>query len=414
MAVVQIRWWSNRNDNNNNNNNNNNNTTQQQRLYYSNESLAVAKHIQKEKQQQRQPPTTSTLSIAIEKTLQTVESLRLEHVEVVTGATISSESQDNDDEQHHQNNNDDPFTWTVDKKTHHQTRGFPWWTGKFPFMPKASDIPDDKRICFAHVGKTGGSTMACGLGFYYDSCPDDHIRFPPGSLGQYTTSMIHKQFDDCQGKAFQFYLFSVRHPLARIESWFTYERITFPRETARSKAGWDRGAKLFVDCPFPTLDALGGSKGLGAKNRTSSVCAQRARDAIQGRSRYWNHNYFNYAYYWNVVQQQAKNARIAVIRTEHMERDWSTVQEIMLGEPPLDPEFAFPVRHKSRKHDEDLTLSSQSQVRICRALCAEILVYKQILLAGENITPQEYETSMQELRDRCPNEADLTECPDDP
>ena len=40
------------------------------------------------------------------------------------------------------------------------------WLNRYPFLPAVTDVADENRICFVHVGKTAGSTMACYLGFY--------------------------------------------------------------------------------------------------------------------------------------------------------------------------------------------------------------------------------------------------------
>ena len=45
---------------------------------------------------------------------------------------------------------------------------WPHWLGKYSFMPRPEEIADEDRICFVHVGKTAGSTMACELGFAYE------------------------------------------------------------------------------------------------------------------------------------------------------------------------------------------------------------------------------------------------------
>lgn len=44
---------------------------------------------------------------------------------------------------------------------------WPHWLKKYAFMPTPDEVGDADRICYVHVGKTAGSTMACELGFAY-------------------------------------------------------------------------------------------------------------------------------------------------------------------------------------------------------------------------------------------------------
>jgi hypothetical protein len=269
------------------------------------------------------------------------------------------------------------------------------WLEKFPFMP--TDVPEQDRICFVHVGKTAGSTLACLLGFNY-GC-GNRIKILNGNLPTRTTNLIHTEHNDCKRGDYRFYLFVVREPLARIKSWFTYERPV-TGESSR----YDRRKPLFVDCNFTTLDELGGRTGLGSQYRT--LCSRRAWKAVTGQVGYSVHNKYNYGYYRGQVPD---DARIAVIRTEHLEQDWVAVEQRLL-EGPAHATVDFPHRNRSEKKREDLALSVQSQRNICYALCEEIQIYKRILLSAANLDAADVETSMAELRESCPIEADLESC----
>lgn len=294
------------------------------------------------------------------------------------------------------------------KNQTHLTEGMPYWLGKYPFMPAPEKIADDDRICYVHVGKTAGSSMACSLGFSYQMCPVERVRLPEGNLPMFATSMIHKQFNDCKDKKIALYLFVVRDPLARMQSWFTYER-PIPGQRVWSEDAYARKKLLFVDCPFPTIDALGGDLGLGGNNET--LCSQLAHDAVTGAKAMSHHNYYNYAYYFNEVMEQDRRARIVVLRTEHLEQDWRSIEtKILHGPEPFADTFAFPTKHASGKKPEDMVLSPESQRNLCHALCAEIQVYKHILARAQNLGKDDYATSMSELKLRCPAEAAAREC----
>lgn len=308
----------------------------------------------------------------------------------------------------------------------------PHWAYKMKFMDQPDDIPDDERICFVHVGKTAGSTLACYMGFDYDHCANglntthsvtipntrdipqayDTIKqmIPPGSLARKTTSMIHRDSDSCYEDApMSQYLFVVRNPFTRIQSWFEYERIF--NETADVESPVYRSKKpLFIDCRYTTLNILGGPKGLGLQNKT--LCSRRAFRAVAGSVGYSAHNYFNYEYYYDKVLKNARsrNPRIMVIRTEHLEEDWSSVETKVLGGPPLSNNFTFTHKNKTPKLMEDLTIDDESRQNICQALCNEIQVYKKILQNAENLSKSAYAQSMHELAEYCPLETSTTKC----
>jgi hypothetical protein len=165
-----------------------------------------------------------------------------------------------------------------------------------------------------------------------------------------------------------------------------------------------------VNCEYDTLDALGGPTGLGARGTT--LCSRRADRAIRGVVGYASHNYYNFGYYWNLVPHQDGNVRVAVIRTEHMEQDWANIEKNMLDGPEIDVK-QFPHKNWSKKKQEDHQLSDASRRNICAALCKEILVYKQILNRADNLSKEDIEQTMSELRQSCPEVADAEECPDD-
>jgi len=254
------------------------------------------------------------------------------------------------------------------------------------------------------------AAIACALGFSYDTCPKKRVTIPSENLAFFTTNMIHKEFNDCKDKKMSRYLFIVRDPLARMQSWFTYERPD-PNDPCTSQKNVARSEKLYADCPFPTFDALGGPEGLGATD--GSMCSKRARKAITGETGYVWHNMYNYEYYYDEVIAQDRHPRILVLRTEHLEDDWSNIEYSFLGGPRLKSDHTFPHRHKSRKEKDDFYLSPESKANICHSLCEEIQMYKQILAQAENLDESDFEMSMKELDLSCPVEARLTKCQSD-
>lgn len=327
----------------------------------------------------------------------------------------------------------------------------PHWAYKYKFMEQPDNIPDDKRICFVHVGKTAGSTLACYFGFDYGQCSNGENTtsslyrnnnynqtaeeeivknmIPTGLLSHYTTSMIHKQYDSClEDIPISIYLFVVRNPFERIKSWFEYER---PNKYTTNKNSWsylNQQYPLFVECKYNTLNDLGGKKGLGANNNT--LCSRRAFRAITGITGYIDHNKYNYEYYYKKVlynhimnnkkinklpelQQlpQLSNPRIVVIRTEHLEYDWNSIEyNILQSNHTLPNYFTFTHKNRSPKLLEDLYINEDSKQNICNALCNEIQYYKQILLDANNLNKKDYIIAMKELEIDCPIQTTADTC----
>lgn len=281
--------------------------------------------------------------------------------------------------------------------------------------------PTDKQICFVHVGKTAGTTLACHLGFLYGDCDaftEDNVTVPAipmaaGLLPASTTHLLHTHYDDCAAQDFNYYLFVLRNPLRRIQSWFTYEH---PLNRLASESRREKQKLLFTDCEFDTLTELG-ERGLAprseqqGKSNKLDVCQERARMAISGTVGYSTHNYYNFNYYLRQVEDNhSGNIAIAVIRTEHLEADWKSIESGLLN-GLKDPKITFARFNASPKRAADLSLSETARERICNFLCNEIQVYKDLLHRAANLHPEDIAVSMADLEASCPVEAALTTCP---
>lgn len=273
----------------------------------------------------------------------------------------------------------------------------PNWARK-PFFMAMDASP---QVCFVHIGKTAGSTLACLLGFEY-SC--EFQRILNGELPQKTTHLNHNFINDCPETA-DYYLIATRDPLERIKSWFAYERPSNSNDP-----NWAAKKPLFVDCPYGTLNELA-EKGLSPNSSNiSHECKYRAWEAIRGKKPYCRHNYYNYQYYMKTIPE---NARILAIRSEHMAEDWNTAEAIIsAADTPVQiSEEAFKPRNKTRqKRKADTELSSEAQKLVCRALCKEIRTYEQILLRAENLDSTQFEKSMKLLDETCPEQSRADRC----
>ena len=108
----------------------------------------------------------------------------------------------------------------------------PHWAQKQHSMRDIEDeILPSERICFVHVGKAGGSSVGCSLGFSLH-CTNSSGPME-GLLPHRTTRMFHADTYDCYDDS-AFFLFVIRDPLKRIQSDFLYERP--PNETILKRA----------------------------------------------------------------------------------------------------------------------------------------------------------------------------------
>jgi hypothetical protein len=288
------------------------------------------------------------------------------------------------------------------------------------------EIAPTDRICFVHVGKAGGSTVGCALGFGLHCKNNTEIM--DGILPRRTTNMFHADMFDCHDES-AYWLFVVRNPLERIKSAFMYERPyginwlkqVFPMYYEKRKA-------FYIDCPFRYLEdwvRMGllekpGSFGRNKGNWASRECRAMAHHSVWGTRHYLEHMFFNYQFHLEGIP---KNAKILTIRNEHMVDDWNQVEHFLGGKKdiltPESAKTAFPkINEKNMTMDPSVKydpypspkyLSEESTYSLCRNLCNEIVSYKKILRRSLNLNYQQIEESISELRESCGKYADYEE-----
>ncbi|KAL7489688.1 hypothetical protein ACHAW6_015376 [Cyclotella cf. meneghiniana] len=303
----------------------------------------------------------------------------------------------------------------------------PAWAIKSPpsaLFPPPYTIPTSKRTCLVHVGKTAGSTVGCQLGFNLH-CSTDKTVIAPGLLPRYVTNMFHTDIYDCDDTNTGYSLFLVRNPLDRIQSAFAYDKPKDWKEFRRTmgdKYYWAR-KRLYADCGFDTLEDLA-YRGLrndtaarGATNSTvaettSAECKRRAVASLLGTEHFGCHFYYNYQFHYEAVP---RNATIMTIRTEHIVRDWNAVELELGGRTNImgSPESGAQMQRNNvntDKADSEKYLTDESRNIICKLLCNDIQVYKEILHRSINLDDEQVALSIDELKSSCPIEAVATTC----
>eukprot|EP00581_Thalassiosira_minuscula_P018243 CAMPEP_0183717972 /NCGR_PEP_ID=MMETSP0737-20130205/11371_1 /TAXON_ID=385413 /ORGANISM="Thalassiosira miniscula, Strain CCMP1093" /LENGTH=480 /DNA_ID=CAMNT_0025947451 /DNA_START=65 /DNA_END=1507 /DNA_ORIENTATION=+ len=287
-----------------------------------------------------------------------------------------------------------------------------WAKKKKEFRRIEKTIPASERICYVHVGKAGGSSVGCSLGF---SLHCNHTQAPlEGLLPQRATRLFHADTYDCHDDS-AYFLFVVRDPIERIKSAFLYERPTSEKSLKkRFPELYERRKNLYLDCPsFGVFESFV-QDGLTKHGRASDVCKIRAFTAVRGERHFSCHMYFNYQFHLEGIPSDGK---ILVIRNEHLIEDWNGAEHFIGGEreiiPPEEANTTIVAVNKSKKDGKDKELSEESTKILCRQLCNEIVNYKKILRRALNLNYAQVEQSVEELRETCPEYADVEEgeCP---
>ena len=283
----------------------------------------------------------------------------------------------------------------------------PHWAMKQPgYRHFDREVLPSERICFVHVGKAGGSSVGCSLGFSLH-CTNSSGPME-GLLPQRTTRIFHADTYDCHDDS-AFFLFVVRDPVKRIQSDFLYERP--PNEwilKAKFPEYYQRRKEFYLDCPFHTMEDVV-HYGLKKDSSASTECKQRAYNNLWGTGHFACHHYFNYQFH---LEGLPRNARILVIRNEHLVNDWNNVEHFIGGVKEIIPSNHTLSRQNVNHNpqaDHDKSLTPESQAIICKELCNEIVSYKKILKLALNLSPSDIRETMEELRKQCPEMADKEE-----
>lgn len=288
-----------------------------------------------------------------------------------------------------------------------------WAKKKSQFRVIEDTIPPEHRICYVHVGKAGGSSVGCALGFNLHC---SNSTQPPlgGLLPVRSTRMFHADTYDCHDDS-AYFLFVVRNPVERLKSAFLYERPTSEAALKRQfPEYYERRKELYLDCPSFGIMEQFVRDGLTSDGRAPDVCKFRATTAVRGEQHFSCHMYFNYQFHLEGIPGDAD---ILTIRNEHLVRDWNGVELHIGGArdiiPPERANETIGVVNKSKKDGKDKELSEESTRIVCRQLCNEIVNYKKILRRSLNLNYLEVEGSIDELRETCGKYADYEEgeCP---
>lgn len=299
----------------------------------------------------------------------------------------------------------------------------------------------DFPLCLVHIGKAAGSSISCGLGLTYADCEG----MPRPALPN--THYFHMRRNNCPQNTRTF-LLTLRNPLTRLRSWFDFEKDILPsRRNERDQMELRRmRGMLFAEC-FPTFDSLVHTGLMHLTGDSSSTtppvvvesdpvnmtCQERAWSAVLGVREFSYHEWYNYEHYWTALQNHParpslrnNSSGIVVVRTEHLIEDWSQLSKEPLFRQVNRGNNRAIQEHDGRQHHHGRVVETSKQssfdafndtflVNLCRALCPEIQIYKQILDSAQNLNESQVHDSIREVQAWCPLEGiAVRACPDIP
>lgn len=147
-------------------------------------------------------------------------------------------------------------------------------------------------------------------------------------------------------------------------------------------------------------------------SNVTDVCKKRAAASIDGTEHFGCHHYFNYQFHLEAIP---KNATIMTLRTEHLREDWNSVEYNLGGEKEVLGEDNKVIAHNNVNQASGNNLkylSDKSRMLICAKLCNEIRNYKKILRLSVNLSEEQVQESIDEVKSSCPIEALSTTCHD--
>ena len=303
-----------------------------------------------------------------------------------------------------------------------------------------------RKISYLHVGEAGGTALACSLrearryGVRRRCGKPARARFKnddyvESAISRQVTCYSHYNYngrclDETQYTSF---LVNLRNPIERMKSWYLHEHflnepITQPEF---SKNTLHCGALMLGSCykSFDDLASIGLLPPRDLSNRlpirkdlTPDECAHWAWSAIEGAIPATYHNHFNYEWYLRPLldathsrPQLDENVKeIFVVRVEHLDDDWRKIDKMVGGTGetvPSDLTYGSAVFGSTSEDHllaSNATLSETGALNLCRALCREIQVYKMLLFRAANLDMADFNQSMTELRQYCPEEPDDT------
>lgn len=269
---------------------------------------------------------------------------------------------------------------------------------------------------FVHVGKTGGSALSVLL---RNGCHS----FLPHPCRNVTSESIASQkiqsyyhlpdFNFLPQSHHDFYLLTLRDPMDRAISAFTFEHIANKRARGEGiEPVKIRKLEFAYQC-FPTLEVFvsfleGNATDFNYPYHPSIIrkpCKDLARAALFGVVRPFNHFFFNYAHVYSLLPNPGE-LTYYVTRQEHLYEDWVRInQELGQEKVILPAQVDLKQVRNVTKIVVPVTrdLSNHGTLTLCKALESEYKLYFWFLKMARNIHDEDLQASLDRAIGKCPN-----------
>ena len=327
------------------------------------------------------------------------------------------------------------------------------------------DANETRRILLVHIGKTGGETLKhilrigcliranqilkdkCWRNFAAQYNPDtqssNNNQEPHREpiLSKLVTGYFHYKRVNPQSslQTSTHFLYTIRHPLARIQSWFRYiSPLNCPKRYHQNDTSTNVWAKheqgingvplncririalkndtqspesRFFQC-FPTIEVLAKATPAlalrSSKNKKNVMLLEKAaqsKTTSACSSQYWNmlsstalqlkgsegilgHWVMNYHYYLQRTIALQPNTTVLALRTESM---WSDLKDldIYFGGTGYFKNFGLRVTHNSEEFIDQANLSPEGGKMLCCILQHELELYRMIVQRAVNLNETE-------------------------
>jgi len=283
---------------------------------------------------------------------------------------------------------------------------------------KVEQYPN-RTIVHMHVGKCGGMTLnkyvlaagCCSLqsGDYRMDC-FNYVKIKESMLSKLVLLDVHMTVRKNKRKIISDtnsnFLFTIREPISRFESWFRYSSNRYcSNKTIADKdilpIQYHVWYKCFCDNSMDTmaqmLEPTTPTNYYSNNNITNTTttktmdddCRMLVRDAFTKVGvTFFGHLAANYRYYYQQAQLDTmhKDAIVYAIRTEHLWSDLVAVDKMVGG----DGNFSSSVQGKKEDHGSSLykkeTLSTDRNIfLVCCALREDIIAYRSIIEKASNL-----------------------------
>ena len=284
------------------------------------------------------------------------------------------------------------------------------------------DMPNDTRIEFIHIGKTGGVTILKSFDLFRKRSEVKCIVAKPrvnttANISPCNTNRAHdsKIYNHTIGHYHMYganmkkdekdwllhnsntFLYTIRGPIARIISADNYHR-----EEYNTMDNYKLKYKRFVDCfPLGINDTVNVLRTRIPHNNTEKQCGTLGENVLKGKTFGGGpHFKLNYNFYNNYTIKKYINHSVAVIRTEYMWDDIIKLEQALGGSGNF-KNIGFKHSHGSEKYGMDARLSIPNKIYLCCLLHEDIEIYQQLILKSINLNGLQKKESLSNLMTRC-------------